>query len=213
MIELWERRRGRSELHDQLAGMALRWFANKCTARGARGGYELKVRPGYVVDAAAIGSLISGNLKPYEYHWRRTVYTGHATLDYDTETGKLIKGYEVTSGDFYNYFLVVFEAKVSRADFLGTFDRKHKSNRWTPAAHLHFVVTPRGLLSEDDDLGVWGLLEKCGGGLTEIRQPMLCDHPDDYIDRLAHSILWLKPHRPWNHRGDPVPEKMRIPNL
>ena len=173
----------------------------------------MKMAPRYVVDAAALGSLTTGKLAPYLYHWKRQPYKGHATLEYDTETEKLIKGYEVTGGDFYNYFLVVFEAKVSRADFLGTFDRGHQGNRWTPTAHLHFVITPRGLLTKDDDLGVWGLLEQYGAGLQQVRMPTLCDHPDDYIDRMAHNLLWLKPHRPWNHQGDPVPEQMRIPDL
>jgi len=166
--------------------MALTWLANKATARGIRGTTELALDRGYVADAVALCSLQDRFVRAYCEHSNLKQLVGNAHRN--KESGKI----EYTfAGDVGNYLACIFEAKVTRSDFLATFGNggRHK-NRLTPVGALHWCVTPRGLVGPDEVPGFWGLLVPYGGGLSELKKPtiQILNEPD--MDRIAHKLLW-----------------------
>ncbi|MCK9569404.1 hypothetical protein M0R72_10740 [Candidatus Pacearchaeota archaeon] len=90
---------------------------------------------------------------------------------------------------------VVFEAKVSRADFFCTFGSMAVRPR-TTVANFHWIITPRKLVRPDECPDPWGLLEAVGvRGLRIVKIPLLCEISRVQHLELAEIILW---HRePW----------------
>jgi len=94
--------------------------------------------------------------------------------------------YEKYGTDRLNYFACVFEVKVSRQDFNKTFSSE--TNRLTPVGSLHWVVTPKGLVTDVPTF--WGLLEVRGAGLSEVIRPKLNYLTQRQLDRIAHCLIW-----------------------
>ena len=206
------RRQGRTDLHDELSGKALRWFASRCTQRGSRGGFEVKLRDGYVADAVALGSFGGAEMRRYEHIWHRKTRTGHSSYVQD-ESGEWQKTWIHSSGDLDNYFACVFESKASKSDLLKTFGN-YSSVRYTSAGHLHWVVVPE-LWGLEPDLPIWdfwGILQKSSTGLKEIRSPQYMDMEPERVSEFAHQLLWAKPRGTWRHKSS-IPEEMQVPSL
>jgi hypothetical protein len=178
------RPRNQSAEHWELSNRALRWLGARCTGRGVRGGVGVPVTNAYIADAVGIAGFQHRFLKTYLRAaglQARTYYAGKVAGDIDNEFG------------------CIFEAKVSRADFLSTFRTgEHLANRHVPVAHLHWCVVPAGLISVDELPPFWGLLEAKGRGLSEQRAPMIQPMTSEQLDRLAYQILWYADHsRAW----------------
>lgn len=87
--------------------------------------------------------------------------------------------------------ICIFEAKASRADFLGTFGPGPKhANRHESIGTLHWCVTPRGLVAPEEVPAFWGLLEISGNGLRETKQPVYCTQKDARVHEAAYALLW-----------------------
>ena len=107
---------------------------------------------------------------------------------------RFYKRYGIAFGELLS---CIFESKVSRPDFFRTFDGK--SNRHSPIASLHWVVTPKELVSIEEVPDFWGLLEDSGNGLREIKKPIFQIASLAQHDALASAILWYGPRRRNRH--------------
>ncbi len=143
----------RSALHDELSNRALLWAANLATPRGLIGATEMEVRPGYRVDAVAIGLLDS----KYNRRYRRAT-------DKEEEPGSYLI--------YDNVF--IFETKVTRRDFKSTFGKsvRQQKNRRSPIRSLHWIVAPKGLAQKKEIPAFWGFLEAEGKVLVERKKPI-----------------------------------------
>src|SRR5574343_2016829 len=158
----------RSELHDTLTARAKTWLQGRAGFSGIKWAYELTVAPAYIVDAAAVCHL-QGRFVRELRGLAAAPLPGHL-----------------------NYFAHVFETKVTRADFLARFHPNKPSNRATPVANLHYLVTPKGLVSPEELYPFWGLLEASGCGLRVVRQARpegLGNYREIHGD-FAEGILW-----------------------
>jgi hypothetical protein len=130
-----------------------------------RAATEVALGQGYVSDAVAICSL----------------------------QGRFYANYCNGSASRTNYFACIFEAKVTRSDFLTTFgsQKSNRTNRHEPIGSLHWCVTPSKLVERQEVPYWWGLLEQCGGGgLREIKRPKLNTLAAADFDRIAHRLIW-----------------------
>ena len=152
-------------LHTNLALASLTWLSNKITRKGMRGTTEVALDVGYVADAVALCSF----------------------------QNRFFMAYTKDAGAFpqQNYFACIFEAKASRSDFLNSFNDSPKhQNRHQPIGSLHWCVTPRGLVEAKELPDFWGLLEKKGIGLSELKKPVLQNISLERFDKIAHHVLW-----------------------
>jgi hypothetical protein len=154
--------------HNELSAKALTWLGYRATGKGIRGACEVFLGDGYVADAIAFFS------PQYRY---LEEYCRPAGID---------------PAKHLAYWLCVFEAKVSRADFLSTFGPTPGDhvNRHRPVGHMHWCVTPRGLIDPAELPLFWGLLEQSGGGLREVRMPAISSIPEPAMDHIAHILIW-----------------------
>lgn len=188
-----------SREHDVLADKALIWLANRATHTGIRGAREIQIANGYVADACAIGWL--------QYHWYRD-YLDRSELHKKRfrpirhpSPGDLPwiapKDYNVAD-EIDRDWCYLFESKISRADFWSTFNHSDKhANRREPMANLHWIVTPCGMIQQQEVPDFWGLLEVSGGGLKETKKPILQIVPELLMLKYAKCILWKGC---WNRR-------------
>lgn len=174
----------RSIEHDTLGEMALTWLAARCGS--FRGACEVQVGPGYVADAACLAVMYHSEFE------RRCREWGLATdvIVYDCgDLGKLPGGGE---GLIPDYFSCVFESKATRADFLSTFggrNNKH-TNRREPAAHLHWIVVEKNVCDPAEVPGHWGLLQRRGRGLSELKPAQYMPRTEMQALHLANRLLW-----------------------
>lgn len=174
-----------SDKHNELTCLAQRWLANRVTRKGMRGTTEVTLAEGYVADVVVLCSLQSRFFRSYCSGSGMTPKIARPSLGPD---GK--RRYEVT-GQIENYFACIFEAKATRSDFLSTFGPGDRhSNRHEPIGSLHWCVTPRKLVAQDELPDFWGLLEQRGAGLSEIKRPKINIVSQSQLDRIAHQLLW-----------------------
>jgi len=176
---------GPSKLHNDLARLVGAWVGSRATGKGIRGAREVQVGKGYVADAVFMASLQSRHTITYNPK-ALSPHGGSICLD---------------------DYVLVFESKVSRADFLGTYGPGRFIERATPVGNLHFVVTPKGLVKPDEVPSFWGLLETSGTGLRQMKAPTFTDLSEADLHRMAHRLLWKKNyHRDfvWSGTTDPV---------
>ena len=146
----------------------------------------MRMCDGYVVDAASVSVMYHSNFYDRCRGWglnpKKVRYEVSASGDLDAKE----------SGDIADYFSSVFEAKSTRADFLSTFGGRENahSNRLKPVAHLHWVVTEKGVCDPSEIPLYWGLLVRRGRGLSEVRRPDYCTMSDVDILRLESRLLW-----------------------
>jgi hypothetical protein len=175
----------RSIEHDTLAEMGLTWLAARCGS--FRGASEVQVAPQYVADGACLAVMYHSEFRSRCEGWGLSPKT--IVYDISDGDGPCTKR---EKGDIPDYFSCVFEAKATRADFLSTFggrDNDHK-NRAEPAAHLHWVVTERGVCEPGEVPGHWGLLVRRGRGLSEKKRPGYIARTELDVLRLADRLVW-----------------------
>lgn len=159
-------------LHDDLAAKAVKWIGNRATGRGLCGGNEILVTDSYIADALLIGSLQGRHFDHYNPRQNKRT----RGLDRSLETN--------------DDWIYIFESKVSRADFLNHFNKNKPSNRTNPEGSLHWIVTPKNLVTVDEVPEFWGLFEARGNGLTERKRPILQGITDEQYLKITHNILW-----------------------
>ena len=156
-----ERPGNQSAEHWELVKRCIAWFDSRSTRRDVYAATEVAVADGYVVDAASLGGLQHRYLQSYLFDAGLKEKYARSTPDG--------AGFEVL-GDVWNELTCVFEAKVTRSDFLSTFGASDKhANRKRPIASLHYCVTSTGLVEPSELPEFWGLLEVCGRGLRVAR--------------------------------------------
>ena len=170
-----------SDRHTELQSLARRWISNRsfkmCGVTEAN-------CVGYVADFVALAGMWS------TYHER---YAHHSALA--QKTMSYWNGEYRIKGDIDRWYVCVFEVKVSRADFLNTFNGKdtpHAKARMEPVGTAHWVVADKGICKPEELPDFWGLLEPYGTGLTEKKRPKLNVLPDSRIHEIAFDMLWLK---------------------
>lgn len=174
----------RSIEHDTLGEMGLTWMAARCGS--FRGACEVQVAPGFVADAACLCVMFHSEFE------RRCSGWGLASdvIVYDCgDLGKLSSG---GNGVIPDYFSCVFEAKATRADFLRTFngrDNEH-ANRGEAVANLHWIVIEKDACRADDVPGHWGLLQRRGRGLSELKRAAYMHRTELQVLTLADRLLW-----------------------
>jgi hypothetical protein len=166
--------------HRQLAYAIPTWLSNRTTSRGIKGDVEVAIDDGYVADYFGLCSFQNRYYSDYCKFWDVPVVKESVGM------GDTFKHY-----DLVNYFACVFEVKVSRYDFLKTFNNSARhANRHVPIGHLHWCVILKDIIKPDDLPSFWGLLEWTGQGLREKKKPVLCDVSNSTLDSLAHKLLW-----------------------
>lgn len=167
-----------SDLHIELQHRALRWLTGKTSYH--HGAIEVKMAPGYVADAVAIGRFQSRIKDEYwRNHHKYVLRINHALMWRERIEESIF----------------VFEAKATRADFLSTFKSRYglHENRFSPVGSHHWIVVARGILTPEDitamRLKFWGVLEQSGSGLREIHSPFWCLIDRQQILETAYKIL------------------------
>lgn len=181
----------RSIEHDTLSEMGLVWLAARCGS--FRGAPEVQVAPGYVADGASLSVMYHSEFRARCSGWGVEPKTIRYELN-ETEPGGPCIPRE--DGDIADYFASVFEAKATRADFLSTFGGRanEHANRNAPVAHLHWVVVEKGVCVPGEVPAFWGLLQRRGRGLSELKKPTYCPQPEQAILKLTERLIW-KPAR------------------
>jgi len=163
-----------SNRHIELQNMLRRWIGNRSFKMC--GLPEANV-VGYIADFVAIAGMHD------EHHTR---YTRHSGLTKKYMSSRLTdeRLEQKVFGDIDRWYVCVFEAKVSRADFLNTFGGEktpHAEARMKPVGTAHWVVAEKGICSPEELPEFWGLLVPYGTGLTELKMPKL--HKGAYQDK------------------------------
>ena len=170
-----------SEEHNELTARAGTWFGARATKSGIRGSHELMIRDKYIADYVALGSFQDRFQDAYFINSKRKRPAFHL--------GERMPADEIL-WTVIGYWLCVFESKISRSDFQSTFTRG--ITRHEPAGNMHWLITPKGMLSDDEVPEDWGLLEKSGNGLRERRMTRICDVDNNHIRMIAHRMLWKR---------------------
>lgn len=165
--------------HDELSWRALRWIGSRATYSGIRGGVEVRLAKQYVADCVCLARFEHRFAQRYCDRSGVALKTKHWIAD----------GQWAETGDVYQEWLMVFESKRSRGDFRATFGNPD-SPRLAPFGHMHWCVTPKGLIKPGEMPGWWGLLEERGNGLREVRKPIVQVIDDAVLDRVARELLW-----------------------
>lgn len=171
-----------SKRHYELQSMVIRWISNRSFKMC---GVTEADCIGYLADYVAIAGM---------HDAEHTRYTRHSGL---TKKCMIpLRGdhkYEI-NGDIDRWYICVFEVKVSRSDFLNTFNGKdtpHAKARMKPVGTAHWVVADKGVCKPEELPDFWGLLTPYGAGLSELKMPKLNVLPDSRIHAFAFDLLWL----------------------
>ena len=180
-----------SKEHENLAVKAIRWLNSRTNLGSLRAATEVKIGEGYVVDGAALSYL------------EMRIYRKYCD---DSGVKPMIRRYNgiikefIIIGEVQRCISCVFEVKISRNDFLGTFGKgKNHENRKTPVAHMHWIVAPRFLVKVEEAPGFWGLLVTSHGGMREVKKPRVVLRTDQQMDSFAHNLIWpmFKSRQQW----------------
>jgi len=147
---------------------------------------------GYVADFVAIARM---NDTPHERYCRRSGLKPMSMCRVWDGVGPAATCENVIRGDIDRHYVCVFEAKVSRADFLNTFggtDSPHAKARMEPVGTAHWVVADKGVCKPDELPDFWGLLEPYGTGMTETKMPKLNILKESIIHSFAFDMMWLQ---------------------
>lgn len=185
--------------HNALSAMGLCWMASRC--RAFRGAAEVSVAPGFVADAACVSGFFWRHLESYCNQWGLKPKTWlpaedatpFCTATAASMTAKLSDRDDgVVVGDVDFYLASVFEAKATRADFLSTFGGRANdhANRASPVAHLHWIVIEKGVCTPEEVPGHWGLLQRRGRGLSELKIPTYRQVTPQQLAKIESALLW-----------------------
>ena len=174
--------------HNELTSMAACWLNNRATGKGVRGASEVWLDHGYVADYAALVSFQGRFDQAYRYDSGLARKNLMQTISIGGGESVM---FDDDSSDVPNYYACIFEAKATRSDFLSTFNNSEKhSNRKYPIGSFHWVVANKGIVNPDEVPDFWGVLEKYGAGLREVKKPKINILQSCDIDSIAHRIIW-----------------------
>jgi hypothetical protein len=126
----------------------------RVTGAGFEYASEVYLGEGYVADAVVIGSL-------QHRFWLEVTLSDIEEYRSLGDVDRVIPPEKQ---------VMVFETKVSRQDFMCTFNGSKEGNRRKPAGNLHYLITPEGLKCEDHLPEWWGILIQARKGLRQIKQ-------------------------------------------
>lgn len=93
----------------------------------------------------------------------------------------------------YNSMCVlVFEAKASRPDLRAKFGEKANVRTDMPMGHLHWIVATDGLMDKAEAPKFWGLLERRGSILRELKKPTYCPMTRERMMEISVAMLWAE---------------------
>jgi hypothetical protein len=175
----------KSDRHIELQNMLVRWIENRSFKMC---GLPESNVVGYIADFVAIAGM---------HDAEHTKYAFHSGLKKKYMSSRKIDGERVRQifGDIDRWYVCVFEVKVSRSDFLHTFDGKntpHAKARMEPVGTAHWVVAEKGICKPEELPDFWGLLTPYGTGLTELKRPKLHILEDKELHAIAFDMLWLQ---------------------
>ena len=150
--------------HRQISQQCLSWLYNRVSNSRIRGNTEVILDTKYGVDAFALCYL------------RPESYKEYCIDDF--------------SGD---EIACVFEVKVTRNDFLKTFNKTIPSNRINTIGNLNWCVVKKGIANPDEVYDSWGFIEVDHGVFNEIKKPLLSNVYQFFNvvpELYAHSLLW-----------------------
>lgn len=159
-----------SDLHKELSIRAVSWMNSRATRSGMRWATEFQLRQGWVADCVIFAFpqiRFFDQIKKSEKYTHWDVWKKNGLPD---------------------SLMYVFESKVSKADFNKSFAPGAYKDRLI--GHVHYVVTPKGLVDESELPEGWGLLIKSGNGLREVVRPILNHIPDDFRYQIGYRMLW-----------------------
>lgn len=168
-----------SREHLELGRRVYPWLHARATRAGVAAATEVYLGAGYIADVVGRCSFQHRFIRRYCRAW------GKAPLvDWGTWRTK-------TYDQIIDDFICVFEVKVSRSDFLATFNQeklRHR-NRHKEVGHLHWIVAPHTIVRPEDDVGFWGLLEVSGQGLREVRMPLYYELESEEVCKVSETLL------------------------
>ncbi len=160
-----------TDLHKELSIRAILWMNSRMTASGIRWATEFTLKSGWVADCVAFG------FPQIRYFDRIKKINNHSeALDVWHKIG------------FPDHFLYVFESKVSKSDYNKSFANNGYKN--TLIGNLHYVVTPKELITEEELPEGWGWLIKSGNGLRELVIPKLNEISEEFKNIIGYRMLW-----------------------
>jgi|SRR5581483_8413481 len=167
-----------SKLHCDLTDRVLGWMRRRVTGVGFDYASEVYLADGYVADAVVIGSL-------QHRFWLEVTSSDIEEFRSLGDMDRVIAPEKL---------VMVFETKVSRQDFMCTFNGSKEGNRRKPIGNLHYLIIPQALKCEDHLPEWWGILEQSRKGLRQIRQAKYIATDDSQLWHAGFRVL-LAQHR------------------
>jgi hypothetical protein len=167
-----------SDLHTNLTKRVRGWMRRRATGAGIDYATEVYLAESYVADAVVIGSL-------QHRFWLEVTRSSIEEFRSLGSRDRVIAPEKL---------VMVFETKVSRSDFMCTFNGNSERNRSKPIGNLHYLVTPPGLKCSDHLPDWWGILEQSGNGLRQVRHARYGVIEEAYLWHAAFRVL-LAQHR------------------
>ena len=149
--------------HRRLVELAYLWLAKRAY-RGVRATSEFAPTGGYSADLVAVMSFFG---KVYNERY------------FPIE----VRQQRVVS---------VWEAKISRTDYLRDFGPKGSGRTEKPMGNLHWIVTVDGLVDKSEVPNFWGLLEQRGVELRELKKPIYRELSVERLHEIESCMLWAK---------------------
>jgi len=152
------------ELHRELSIRSISWLNSRTTASGNRWGTEVMICPktGWIADAVVFA------------------FPQHRFLQ------KIKPQPEV----WPDTLLYIFESKISRTDFNKSFSGKYTTHKLELKGNLHYIVTPKNMIKQDELPEGWGWLILSGNGLKEIVVPKYNPISEDFKLKVGWRMLW-----------------------
>lgn len=166
-----------SELHYNLTKRVRRWMRRRATGVGFDWATEVYLAEGYVADAVVISQL-------QHRFWLEVTRS-------NLQEFRALNRDRVVAPE---KLVIVFETKVSRGDFLCTFNNANEGNRRVPIGNLHYLIIPTDLRCDDHLPEWWGIVEQSGNGLREVRPAKYCKIEESQLWHAAFRVL-LASHR------------------
>lgn len=179
-------RENQSKAHAQLMQMAMARFSNMASLRGMRAVEEIAVGKA-VLDVLALfypqgriwDRLTEGEPRPQP----RKEYWGWSRPEVEKPT--------------FLWAAFVVEAKATRADFMRIVnEQEYREAR--EVGNFHYLATEKGVAATEEIPAPWGLLERRGRGLRELKRAKYVRIGEGELANLAETMLWSRDS--WHRR-------------
>lgn len=162
-----------SKQHKELSIRAISWMNSRMTASGIRWATEFQLEPEWIADCVAFG------FPQIRFFDRIQKINNHSeALNVWHKKG------------FPDHLLYVFESKVSKQDFNKSFSGNYDKHKLKLIGNLNYIITPKGLIKENELPKGWGWLMKSGNGLREMVTPKLNKITDNFRYKIGYRMLW-----------------------